>query len=185
MKLVPVALTVAILSLAACSKAPEEPAAPASPEDQFIADVSTALGGQSNIEAVNTVAVEGGGSLQNVGQDMLPESTELKFEISGYRIAADLNARYSRTEQTRTPQFIYFRGPDPITEVFGIAEPHRARPAVHPGHLCHTTRLPALFTSPEFTCQRRLPCVNVRLSTENRLCAIRFSRLPTSRAGAC
>lgn len=121
MKLVPVALTVAILSLAACSKAPEEPAAPASPEDQFIADVSTALGGQSNIEAVNTVAVEGGGSLQNVGQDMLPESTELKFEISGYRIAADLNARYSRTEQTRTPQFIYFRGPDPITEVFGIA----------------------------------------------------------------
>ena len=107
-------LTIAVLLLAACSEAP------VSPEQQFIDDVAAALGGKANIESMNTVAVEGEGYMQNVGQDMTPESTELRFAISDYSFKADLNTGSSRTEQTRTPEFEYFRGPDPITQVFGI-----------------------------------------------------------------
>jgi len=107
-------LTIAVLFLAACTEAP------VSPEQQFIDDVAAALGGKANIEAVNTVAVEGEGHMQNVGQDMTPESTELRFAISDYSFKADLNTGSSRTEQTRTPEFEYFRGPDPITQIFGI-----------------------------------------------------------------
>ena len=107
-------LTIALLLLAACSEAP------VSPEQQFIDDVAAALGGKASIESLNTIAVEGEGYMQNVGQDMTPESTELRFAISDYRFEADLNSGSSRTEMTRTPEFEYFRGPDPITQVFGI-----------------------------------------------------------------
>jgi len=114
MKLKYGSLTIAVLLLAACSEAP------VSQEQQFIDDVAAALGGKANIESMNTVAVEGEGYMQNVGQDMTPESTELRFAISDYSFRADLNTGSSRTEQTRTPEFEYFRGPDPITQVFGI-----------------------------------------------------------------
>ena len=107
-------LAIAVLLIAACSEAP------VSPEQQFIDDVAAALGGKANIEAVNTVIVEGEGYMQNVGQDMTPTSTGLRFAISDYRFKADLNTGSSRTEQTRTPEFEYFRGPDPITQIFGI-----------------------------------------------------------------
>lgn len=107
-------LAIVVLLLAACSEAP------VSPEQQFVDDVSAALGGMAGIEAVNTIAAEGEGTMQNVGQDMTPESTDLRFAISDYSFKADLNTGRSRTEQTRTPEFVYFRGPDPITQVFGI-----------------------------------------------------------------
>ena len=110
----PGSLIVAIFLLAACSEAP------VSPEQQYIDDVAAAIGGKASIEAVNTIAVEGEGYMQNVGQDMTPESTDLRFAISDYSMKADLNAGRSRTEQTRTPEFEYFRGPDPITQVFGL-----------------------------------------------------------------
>ena len=107
-------LAIVVLMLVACSEAP------VSQEQQFVDDVTAALGGKVAIEAVNTVAAEGEGRMQNVGQDMTPESTELRFAISDYSFKADLNTGRSRTEQTRTPEFVYFRGPDPITQVFGI-----------------------------------------------------------------
>ena len=118
-------LAFALLLIVACSKRRSRR------NKQFIDDVAAALGGKANIEAVNTVIVEGKGYMQNVGQDMTPTSTDLRFAISDYRFKADLNTGSSRTEQTRTPEFEYFRGPDPITQIFGIdgdiAYTHRAR----------------------------------------------------------
>ncbi len=105
---------VAILFLTACAEAP----VPA--EQQFIDDVATALGGGATIEAANTLIVEGQGSMQNVGQDMTPESADLKFELSDYKLAIDLASGSSRTEQVRTPQFIYFRGQAPTQQIFGL-----------------------------------------------------------------
>jgi len=105
---------VAISLLAGCAKAPVPV------EQQFIDDAAAALGGKSNIEAVSTLTIEGQGHMLNLGQDLTPESVTMRFEISGYELAVDLANGSSRTELTRTPQFTYFRGPDPMRLVFGI-----------------------------------------------------------------
>jgi len=106
--------SVAILFLGACAEVPVPV------EQQFVDDAVAALGGKEDIEAVVTLTIEGQGSMQNVGQDMTPESTDLRFDISDYKLAVDLDSGSSRTEQTRTPQFIYFRGPDPVRQIFGL-----------------------------------------------------------------
>lgn len=109
-----VSMLVATLFLAACAEAPIPV------EQQFIDDVAAAMGGKENIEAARTLNVTGAGSMQNLGQDMTPESTDLKFDVSNFGLAMDLDSGNSRTEQTRTPQFIYFRGQDPMRQVFGL-----------------------------------------------------------------
>ena len=106
--------TIAVLILTACAEAP----IPA--EQQFVDDAVAALGGKENIEAARTLMVACQGSMQNVGQDMTPESTDLKFDISNYGLSVDFDSGSSRTEQTRTPQFIYFRGQAPARQVFGL-----------------------------------------------------------------
>lgn len=106
--------TVTLLFLAACAEAPVPI------EQQFVDNAAAALGGRDNIEATNTLSIEGQGSMQNVGQDMTPDSSDLKFTLSDYMLAIDLSSGSSRMEQTRIPQFTYFRGPDPIRQIFGL-----------------------------------------------------------------
>ncbi len=106
--------SVAAFLLAACAEAP----VPA--EQQFIEDVAAALGGRGNVEAVTTLTIEGRGLMPNLGQDLTPESVTMLFEISDFKRVVDLAKGSSRTEQTRTPQFAYFRGPNPVRQVFGI-----------------------------------------------------------------
>ena len=99
MKLKQCVQALAIITLAACSEQP------ISVEQQFVDDVSSALGGKNAIESVSTVSMQGEGRLLNLGQDLVPESTTMEFEISDYRLAADLANGSSRTELSRTPLF--------------------------------------------------------------------------------
>ena len=94
--------------------------APIPPEQQYVDDVAAALGGRTAIASVDTFAMEAEGRMLNVGQDMTPESATMEFDISDYRMTADLVAGASRTALTRTPLFDYFRGRDPMQMVSGF-----------------------------------------------------------------
>lgn len=109
-----ITLSFVILTLASCSKSP------ISVEQQFVDDVAAAIGGKTAIEAVSTVTIEGEGRMLNLGQDLTPESATMEFDISEYRLIADLANGSSRTELTLTPLFDYFRGRDPMRRVSGI-----------------------------------------------------------------
>src|SRR5262245_5161886 len=89
--------TSALLALGAC--------APAPPEQQFVNDAMSAVGGRAKIEAVKTVIIEGGGVNYNLGQDMKPEAATQQFAVSGYTRQIDVEHGRQRVEQTRTPKF--------------------------------------------------------------------------------
>jgi glyoxylase-like metal-dependent hydrolase (beta-lactamase superfamily II) len=90
---------------------------PATPEQQFIDDAMTAVGGRSKVEAVKTLAIEGTGVNYNLGQDMKPDAATQQFAISDYSRRIDVANGRQRVEQTRTPKFAYFQGPQPQTQV--------------------------------------------------------------------
>jgi len=107
------ALMVLIVSAAACSSGP--------PEQQIVNDAARALGGRDRVMAVRTIVIEGEGTNGNLGQDMTPEATGQRFNVTDYKRAIDLTVGQSKTEQTRTPNFAYFQGQQPQKQVFGIA----------------------------------------------------------------
>ena len=90
------------------------------PDQQILEDAAVALGGRDRVEAVSNLSIEGDGVLGNLGQDMTPEATTQTFTISGYTRRVDLTTGRSRTVQTRTPTFTYFRGQDPQPQEFGV-----------------------------------------------------------------
>ncbi|MBI4538561.1 MAG: MBL fold metallo-hydrolase [Gemmatimonadetes bacterium] len=102
----------AIGLLSACARA--------TPEQRIINDAAAALGGRDRILAVQTLVIEGEGTNGNLGQDMTPEATGQTFTVSGYRRAIDVAGRRVRIEQTRTPNFPYFQGQQPQTQVLGL-----------------------------------------------------------------
>jgi len=106
---------IALLSaalFAACSAA--------TPEQQIIDDAADALGGRDRILAVRSLVLEGGGSNGNLGQDMTPEATGQTFTVSDYRRAIDVAEGRMRIEQTRTPNFTFFQGQQPQTQLLGL-----------------------------------------------------------------
>jgi len=105
----------AIPLLAACTEKPVPT------EQRFIDDVVTALGGADNIRGVSTLVIDAEGMMPNLGQDLTPDQLTMQFAISDYKLSVNLENGNSRLEQTRTPLFEYFRGPDPIRQIFGIA----------------------------------------------------------------
>lgn len=90
---------------------------PAPPEQQFVDDAMQALGGRARIEQIKTVAIEGTGVNYNLGQDMKPEAATQQFAITGYMRKIDVAQGRQRIEQTRTPKFAYFQGPQPQTQI--------------------------------------------------------------------
>jgi glyoxylase-like metal-dependent hydrolase (beta-lactamase superfamily II) len=94
--------------------------APAPPEQQFLNDALRALGGRNRVEAVKTVVLEGEGANYNLGQDMRPEAATQTFAVSGFVRKIDVTNGRQRLEQTRTPKFAYFQGPQPQTQIQGI-----------------------------------------------------------------
>ncbi len=90
------------------------------PEQQIVNDAATALGGRDRILAVKTLVLEGEGINGNLGQDMTMEASGQQFQVSGYKRSIDVAAGRSRTEQTRTPNFAYFQGPQAQKQVFGV-----------------------------------------------------------------
>jgi hypothetical protein len=91
------------------------------PEQQIVNDAARALGGRDRILAVRSLVMEGDGTNGNLGQDMTPEATGEKFNVTEYRRAIDFTVGQSRIEQTRTPNFAYFQGPQPQKQVLGVA----------------------------------------------------------------
>jgi len=94
--------------------------AQSTPEQQTINDAATALGGSDRILAVKTLVIEGEGTNGNLGQDVRPEATSQTFKVTGYKRAIDVAGGRARIEQTRTPNFTYFQGQQPQTQVLGI-----------------------------------------------------------------
>jgi glyoxylase-like metal-dependent hydrolase (beta-lactamase superfamily II) len=103
--------SIAVLA-AACSRA--------TPEQQIVNDAAAALGGRDRLLAVKTLVIEGEGMNGNLGQDMTPEATGQAFMLKGYKRAIDVAGGRVRIEQTRTPNFAYFQGQQPQTQVLGI-----------------------------------------------------------------
>lgn len=102
--------------LAACSEAPV-------PEEQsFLEATAAAVGGAEQISAITALKIEGSGRMLNIGQDDTPESMTRFFELSDVTLLFDLANLRSRTTRTRTPQFPYFLGQNPVTQVFGLAD---------------------------------------------------------------
>ena len=90
------------------------------PEQQFVNDAADALGGRNRIQAVKTLTIEGEGTNYNLGQDMLPDAATQQFAVTGYKRQIDIANRRQRVEQTRTPKFAYFQGPQPQTQIQGL-----------------------------------------------------------------
>lgn len=105
-------ILVATLTLASCAQP--------TPEQQFLNDAYAALGGKSRIEAVKTLTIEGSGVNYNLGQDMKPEAATQTFAVTGYKRQIDVINGRQRVEQTRTPKFAYFQGPQPQTQIQGL-----------------------------------------------------------------
>jgi len=101
------ALTLALTTVAtACST-------PKTPEQQFLDDAITAIGGRANVDGLKTIAIEGTGVNYNLGQDMKPDAATQTFELSDYSRQIDVDAARQFIQQTRTPTFAYFQGPQP------------------------------------------------------------------------
>jgi glyoxylase-like metal-dependent hydrolase (beta-lactamase superfamily II) len=99
-------------TLGACAETPVE--------RQIVDDAAEALGGAERIQAIKTIVIEGEGTNGNLGQDMTPEATGQGFTITGYKRSVDIGAGRVRVEQTRTPTFTFFQGPQPQRQVFGV-----------------------------------------------------------------
>ena len=101
-----------VLALGACARP--------TPEQQFVNDLTNAIGGRDRVQGVKTLAIDGTGVNYNLGQDVRPDAATQTFDISGYRRLLDIANGRQRVEQTRTPRFAYFQGPQPQQQVQGL-----------------------------------------------------------------
>jgi glyoxylase-like metal-dependent hydrolase (beta-lactamase superfamily II) len=107
--------TFLILSIAVAGACASPP-----PERQVIDDAAAALGGAQRVTAVKSIVIQGSGTNGNLGQDMTPDATGQTFTVSDYTRTMDVSGGRVRIEQTRTPNFTYFQGPQPQKQVLGI-----------------------------------------------------------------
>jgi glyoxylase-like metal-dependent hydrolase (beta-lactamase superfamily II) len=107
--------TLLVLSIAAAGACATPP-----PERQIIDDAASALGGSQRVSAVKSIVIQGSGTNGNLGQDMTPDATGQIFTVSDYARTVDVANRRVRIEQTRTPNFTYFQGPQPQKQVLGV-----------------------------------------------------------------
>src|SRR5688572_6699620 len=120
---------ICLFLLAGCS--------PGTPQQQFIDDAMEAIGGRSRVEAVKTLTLEGEGVNYNLGQDMKPEASGQQFAVTGYKRQIDIVNGRQRVEQTRTPKFAYFQGPQAQTQIQGLdgAVAYNVNPQGQPSRL--------------------------------------------------
>ena len=90
------------------------------PEQRFVNDALRAVGGKARVEAVKTILIEGEGVNYNLGQDIKPEAATQTFAITGFTRKIDVASGRQRVEQTRTPQFAYFQGPQAQAQILSV-----------------------------------------------------------------
>lgn len=110
---------IALLAIVAASTAAA--CARPTPEQQIVNDAAAALGGRDRILAVGSLVLRGEGTQYNLGQDTVPGARTQTFTVNQYTRTIDVGGGRSRTQQTRTPNFAYFQGPAPLTEIDGVA----------------------------------------------------------------
>jgi len=90
------------------------------PEQQFVIDAASALGGAKKVLAVRTLVIEGAGTHYNLGQDIVPGASGQTYAVTQYKRAVDVPGERARTELTRVPKFTYWQGLAPQRQVQGI-----------------------------------------------------------------
>lgn len=90
------------------------------PEQQFVNDAASALGGADRLLAVKTLVIEGEGTQYNLGQDLSPGASGETFAMTQYKRALDVLGERARTELTRVPKFTFWQGLAPQRQVQGI-----------------------------------------------------------------
>jgi glyoxylase-like metal-dependent hydrolase (beta-lactamase superfamily II) len=90
------------------------------PEQRFVNDAAAALGGRERLMAVRTLVLEGSGTQFNLGQDMRPGASGQTFGVTDLVRRIDVAAGRSRTELTRTPNFVYFQGQAAQRQIQGV-----------------------------------------------------------------
>lgn len=91
-----------------------------SPEQTIVDNTAEALGGADRVLSVSTLILEGNGVQYYLGQDVRPETSQVTFTVTDYRRAMDLVSGRSRTELTHLPNFAYYRGRGPETQIEGL-----------------------------------------------------------------
>ncbi len=105
-------LALVLLSSAACERL--------TPEQQLVHEAAEAMGGLQRVSTTAAIVLTGTGRQFNLGQDLRPGLAEQTFTVSAYERALDVQAPRARTTQTRTPNFLYFQGPQAQTQVQGV-----------------------------------------------------------------
>lgn len=90
------------------------------PEQQLARSVAEALGGIDRVTTATVLTLEGTGRQFNLGQDMRPGLANQTFDVTAYRRDYDVAAPRLKVTQTRTPNFMYFQGPQAQTQVQGV-----------------------------------------------------------------
>lgn len=90
------------------------------PAQQLVQDAAAALGGVERIQSAGVLTMQGTGTQYNLGQDLRPGLAEQTFTVSAYTRELDVAGPRMRTTLTRTPNFAYFQGPQPQTQVQGV-----------------------------------------------------------------
>ena len=143
-----------VVALAGCT--------PASPEQQFVDDAMRAMGGRDRVVAAKTLVIEGEGVNYNLGQDMKPGASTQQFAVSNYKRQIDLANGRQRVEQTRTPKFLYFQGPQPQTQIQAVD----GAVAFNVNPQGQTTRIPALAETDRRHDLYHHPLVLLRAATD-------------------
>ena len=105
-------LPILLLLIAGCTQA--------TPEQQFLDDAMRGVGGRDKVAAAKTLVIEGEGVNFNLGQDMKPEAATQQFAVTNYKRQIDIANGRQRVEQTRTPRFAFFQGPQAQTQIQGL-----------------------------------------------------------------
>ncbi|MGE3274649.1 MAG: MBL fold metallo-hydrolase [Vicinamibacterales bacterium] len=100
------------LALSACARP--------TPEQAVVNAAAEALGGRERVEGLRTLVLQGGGTAWNLGQDMTMDATGQQFELEPYTASIDVAGGRMRVEETRTPNFLYYQGPQAQSRVSGL-----------------------------------------------------------------
>jgi glyoxylase-like metal-dependent hydrolase (beta-lactamase superfamily II) len=76
------------------------------PERRVVLDAAEAIGGVEQVQAIESLSLEGDGQAFNLGQNRTPDSDLPAYEVSEYRETFDFANRRWREEYVRTPTFL-------------------------------------------------------------------------------
>jgi glyoxylase-like metal-dependent hydrolase (beta-lactamase superfamily II) len=111
----PMTILVAVSAVLSASASAQQPGRPGAPAPRARAaqtaarisldDVAQAMGGRDRILGIRTLVLEGSGDNYNLGQNLTPDASLPRFEVTEYRRSYDFPQRRWRQEQVRVARF--------------------------------------------------------------------------------